>query len=343
MDTVTMDTNRLENLLSKIQSLRVAVAGDFTLNGTWNADMTRPGLEENAVLPARPVVRERYACGGAANVAWNLAALGAASVRCFGVVGNDWRGDLLRRILGEVGADAGDLIIDTNWNTPFSGSIVLEAGGQQQQDARLDFVPTAPPGVESEQALLERLEGSLPALDALMIIDRLPEGMITPLLLEQCNALAADYPQTLFTVDSRSRTGQFTGMVRKANRQRAAAWLFPGQPPVQISLDQLASAALHPQVDCGCPVWITLGEGGCLVISSGESHAVPAHKVPPPVDTSGAGDTFLAAATLALAAGANAVEAAQLGNLAASITIRNLGITGAATPEDLREALTRQP
>jgi sugar/nucleoside kinase (ribokinase family) len=63
--------------------------------------------------------------------------------------------------------------------------------------------------------------------------------------------------------------------------------------------------------------------------------------VPPPVDTVGAGDTFLSALTLALAAGASAVEAAALGHLAAAVTIRKLGITGAASPTEILEAYER--
>ena len=70
---------RLEEILARIRSLRTGVVGDFTLDGYWFADMTRSILSREAPLFPRPVVGEQYSCGGAANVAWNLAALGPAS------------------------------------------------------------------------------------------------------------------------------------------------------------------------------------------------------------------------------------------------------------------------
>jgi sugar/nucleoside kinase (ribokinase family) len=70
-------------------------------------------------------------------------------------------------------------------------------------------------------------------------------------------------------------------------------------------------------------------------LSNGEVHQVPALPVTPPIDTVGAGDSFLAALTTALAAGANPIEAARLGHFAAAVTIRKLGITGTASPEEI--------
>jgi bifunctional ADP-heptose synthase (sugar kinase/adenylyltransferase) len=62
---------------------------------------------------------------------------------------------------------------------------------------------------------------------------------------------------------------------------------------------------------------------------------VRAFRVEPPIDIVGAGDTFIAALGAALASGASNVEAAELACLAASITVKKIGITGAASPEEL--------
>ena len=66
---------------------------------------------------------------------------------------------------------------------------------------------------------------------------------------------------------------------------------------------------------------------------------VPAVLVPAPVDPTGAGDSFSAGAVLSLAAGASPVEAALVGNLVASITVRQLSTTGTARPAELFLAL----
>ncbi len=330
-----LGNERLREILSAARELRVGVVGDFTLDGYWFADMTCSVISRETPLFPRPVVRERYSCGGAANVAWNLAALGPAEVRAFTVLGQDWRGELLVQALREAGVDPRDVLVVPGWSTPFFGKVMLTNGDLQQEDARLDFVNTTGLALETEEELLARLEASLPDLDALVVADYQATGVITPGVLDGLNRLAGEAGKTIITVDSRERIGQFQGMLRKPNWIEAARWLFPERSPEQVGLEDFAEAALYPQVDCGCPLFITLGEKGCLVLDSGESHLVPAVHVPPPVDTVGAGDTFLAGLTVGMAAGATPEEATRLGHLAAAVTVRKLGITGAATPEEI--------
>src|SRR5512135_3542525 len=135
-----LSIERLRAILDDAREMRVAVVGDFTLDGYWYADMTRSVISRETPLFPRPVVDERYSCGGAANVAWNLAALRLAEVRAFSVLGDDWRGDLLKRSLQEAGVNTADVLSASGWVTPFFGKIILESGEIHQEDARLDFV-----------------------------------------------------------------------------------------------------------------------------------------------------------------------------------------------------------
>jgi sugar/nucleoside kinase (ribokinase family) len=64
---------------------------------------------------------------------------------------------------------------------------------------------------------------------------------------------------------------------------------------------------------------------------------VPAYPVSGPIDIVGAGDSTSAGIACALAAGAGLAEAAAFGNLVASVTIRQIGTTGIASPGQLRE------
>ena len=86
-----------------------------------------------------------------------------------------------------------------------------------------------------------------------------------------------------------------------------------------------------------CPVFVTLGAEGMLVISEAGATHVPGIAVPGPIDVVGAGDSAMAAITAALCAGATLEEAALLGNLAAAVTIQQLGTTGTASPEQIVE------
>jgi bifunctional ADP-heptose synthase (sugar kinase/adenylyltransferase) len=332
-----LPASRLVDLLTAIRTLRVGVVGDFTLTGRWVSDMTRSQLSLETPLFPRPVIEEHYACGGAASAALNLAALGVAEVRAFTIFGADWRSALLRVSLSQAGVSGQDSFIDPAWNTPLLGKVILRAGSKQQEDAPLHFINTTLLSVESEVQLLARLEAALPHLDGLVIADNQPVGVITPRVLDGLNELAARFPQTLFAVDSRERVGRFQGMVRMPNQDEAARWLFPERAPEFVRLEELAEAGLHPQVDCACPLLVTLGAQGSLVLAGGESHLVPAVPVPPPDHSVGPGDTFLAALAAGLAAGAHPLEAAQLAHLATAVAQKKSGFSTTASGEEIIE------
>lgn len=83
-------------------------------------------------------------------------------------------------------------------------------------------------------------------------------------------------------------------------------------------------------------VFTTRGEAGVLVIHDGRAVYVPAYPVTGPIDICGAGDSCSAAIACAMTAGCSPEEAAAFGNLVASITIQQLGVTGTASPEQVR-------
>jgi bifunctional ADP-heptose synthase (sugar kinase/adenylyltransferase) len=95
---IPVDRIRLEQIINKIKDLRIGVVGDFILDGYWYADMEQSQLSRETATFPRPITREMYSSGGAANAAWNLSALGAAGVVGFSVIGDDWRGNILRSL-----------------------------------------------------------------------------------------------------------------------------------------------------------------------------------------------------------------------------------------------------
>ena len=327
--------SRLDEILSALPSLRVGVLGDFTLDAYWYADMARAQLSRETPLHARPVVRETYSCGAAANVAWNLTALGVGAAQAITVLGEDWRGNLLRDLLRQAGVAIDSVLTFPGWSTPLFGKIILAAPHAQQEDARLDFINPRPLENAAQAALVQAVESLLPGLDALIIADYHPTGIVTPLVIDALNRLAQQRPQVVFVADSRERIGQLRHMVLKPNRLEAAAWLFPERDPAALTLEDL-SAAAGQKAGSDLPVFITLGDQGCLLCQGGQAQSILAVRVPPPVDPVGAGDAFLAALAVGLAAGATASEAGWLATLAAAVTVRKRGVTGTASPDEIR-------
>lgn len=326
---------RLQEILVGMRRLRAGVVGDFSLHGVWTVDMSRSSQAVGTAHFSRPVVNEEYACGGGAQVALYLAALGVAHVRALTVLGSDWRGDLLRQELRGAGVDDQDALADPGWSTPFTGRLALAADPSRQADAPLHFINTGALSLDSEETLLSRVEASLSELDALIITDYQSQGVITPAVREGLNRLASATDRLVITVDSRVNIGAFNDMIRTPDAAEAARWLFPERPAGLVSLADFVEAALYPQVDCGCPLFINLGADGCLVLEGGESHHVMAPKQLAATEERGA---FLAALTAALAAGARPEEAAPVGLLAAEVSTHAMVMPGADLPGKILSA-----
>ena len=339
---------RLLELLEAIRDVRIGILGDFTLDGYWYVDMARAQLSREAPLYNHPVVRETYSAGGCANVAVNVAALRPRETWAFAVLGADWRGPLLRQVLTEAGLRLEEVLTQpTNWVTPFYGKVILTGFGNQQEDARVDFVNSQPLGPEAGSAfdtVLDRLAARLPELDAVIVADYQMVGVVPPRVVSALNRMAQENPRVIFAADSRDNIGQFHAMVIKPNEVEAAHMWFPGCPlaktgdyrePGVMKPEELLGAGMRVQADNGRPVYITRGDKGALLCAASGSDTIPAVRVPPPIDTVGAGDTFLAALATALAAHATPWEAGYLATLAAAVTVRKLRTTGAASPDEI--------
>jgi rfaE bifunctional protein kinase chain/domain len=331
--TAPISRARLAELLDAIRHLTIGILGDFTLDGYWYADMTRSELSRETPLYPRPIVRETYSLGGSANVAWNVAALGTGSVLGFSVLGEDWRGALLRGLLQKEGIHTEGMLVQQDRETPFYGKVVLTAAGRcRQEDARLDFINTHPVNEKSETAILQVLEDQLPNMDALIVADYQAQGVVTPRVTQGLLKIAQSHPDFPVVVDSRERAAEFRSLILKPNDIEAARLFFPDRDPASVPQEDLKRTAIEHTRKTGKPIVITIGEKGCLVCAEGACQAVPGVHVSPPIDTVGAGDAFMASFTAALAAGAAPYEAACVANLSAAITVTQVGVTGTASP-----------
>ncbi len=338
--TEWLPRKRLEALLDRAGSCRVGVVGDLALDGYWTADMTRAFLSRETPRFPRPVVAERYSPGAGGNVAQNLSALGVREVTVFSVLGDDWRGTILRREMAARGITVDRLVISPNRSTSTYIKPILTGYESEQEDARLDFENAQPLTPDLEDALIASVAEALGELDALLVADQLEiNGVVTDRVREALIDLAATHPETVFVVDSRSRVGRFRHMVVKPNWAEASAAILPDRGssparPESIDAVEKVARALAEQTErAAC---VTLSAQGVVVWAEGAAAHVPAAPVTPPLDPVGAGDTFGAALATALACGATPPEAAAFANLAAAVIVEKLGQTGTATPEEIR-------
>jgi len=334
----------LKRILERLPDLTIGVLGDLFLDRYLEIDaaLTEPSLETG--LDAYQVVRVRPSPGAAGTVINNLAALGVKQVVALSVLGDDGEGYELRQALGRLGrvhTDSVHVLRSGDFRTPtYTKPLLHEPGRPPRELNRLDIKNRIPLSPSAEQEVLRSLNQWFARLDALIVLDQVSEadcGVVTGRVRKRLADLGQAHPERFMLADSRQRIGFFQDVTLKPNRAECLATVSEAE---RQSCD-LARAACNLARRARRPVFCTLGkEGVMLVEPTGERQPpvyIPAYPVHGPIDIVGAGDSTNAGIACAVAAGATLSEAAAFGNLVASITIQQIGTTGTATPEQVRQ------
>jgi rfaE bifunctional protein kinase chain/domain len=172
---------RIRQLLAAARRTRVLVLGDVMLDQFIHGRVSRISLE--APVPVVEFEREEFMPGGAANVARNLTALGAAA-KLFGVAGHDPAGDRLRRLLRGQQVDVRGLLSDGRRVTTQKVRLIA----QRQQVVRLDREATDDVSEAVSRRLLRAVERALDGADAVIVGDY-GKGVVTQPLLDELRRL----------------------------------------------------------------------------------------------------------------------------------------------------------
>jgi rfaE bifunctional protein kinase chain/domain len=327
-----MTRNQLEALLARIAGTSIGVIGDFCLDAYWTLDASLSEISIETGLATRPVRAQRYSLGGAGNVVSNLAALGVRRICAMGVLGNDPFGREMTRILTSASIDiSGVLVQEADWNTPV---YVKPVEGEAEQ-GRIDFGNANSITPETEDSLIAALERSLGTLDLVIVNQQLLHGIHSPGLREKLADLIRG-SSVPFICDSRAFSDSYAGAIRKLNDREAlrlvgVQWESDGAVP-RADVERAAETLFSRWKT---PVFLTRGARGILVRDASGIHEVPGLQILGRIDTVGAGDSALAGIAASLAAGADPVSAAELGNFAAGVTVKKLFITGTANPGEI--------
>jgi D-beta-D-heptose 7-phosphate kinase/D-beta-D-heptose 1-phosphate adenosyltransferase len=283
-------------------------------------------ISPEAPVPVVKVRERRYAMGGAANVAQNVAAAGAR-VTLVGVAGSDPAGIRLRSMLEVIGADSAAVIATTR-PTTCKTRVVARA----QQMLRFDEEEDGDLPARDVQKVLDTLLPLLARADALVLEDY-NKGVLVPAVITAAIE-AAEQRGIPSVVDPKFRNffAYRGATIFKPNRRELESALG-----ATLSLDD-AGALPATFARLGVHhLLLTLGERGMALVSSdGKVRRIPttAREV---YDVVGAGDTVTAYLATSLAAGATPYEAAIIANYAAGVEVGKLGAATVA-PEEIVEA-----
>ena len=321
----------LSELLERFAGMRVLVIGDAMLD-IYTRGVSRRICPE-APVPIIDVVDEQFHAGGAANTAANLASLGAR-VTFLSATGADCPAESLLALLNERGIETAPVCRSQHRRTLVKHRILADA----QMVVRYDQGHGQPLAADVEQCLLDALDCYAAGCDAVVVSDY-GYGVLTPRVIERLGQLRTG---TIVAVDAKdlTRYAAIRPDLAKPNCREALKLLDLDGPRACERIDAVAAQAevLLDKTNARL-VAVTLDRDGCLCLERGLD---PLRIAAPPCShprVAGAGDTFLSAMTLALAAGADTAQAAQLANLAASVVVER-DLTATCSVEDLRDRLT---
>ena len=303
-------------LLPSLRDVHAVVVGDLMLDRYWRG--VARGISPEAPVPVVAVNDVEERPGGAANVALNVASLGA---RCtlLGCIGKDAEGAALKSILEAAGVLCDFVEID-RWAT----TLKLRVVSQQQQLLRNDFESPVPAAAAA--ALATKASVHLADAAVLIVADYDKGAVVDPEALIQ----AANAAGTASVVDPKLKPlSSYAGAsLLKPNRQEFEAAAGPFG-----DVDGLAEAAkalcrTH-EIDA---MVVTVGADGMTIVEGPHTHHLPARQVEV-YDVTGAGDTAAAVLGVALGAGLPVLDCARLANVAASLAVAKSGTASVSGPE----------
>jgi len=297
---------------------RVLVVGDAMLDRYWFGDVER--ISPEAPVPVVRIRQFEERLGGAANVARNVASLGAHAT-LVAIVGNDEPGELIARMAGELGVEL-RLARDADLPT----TIKLRVIGRQQQLLRIDFEES--PGPDALAAKLDAVREAIDACDVMVLSDYGKGGLAQ---VDRMLAIAREAGKPV-VVDPKGED---------FDRYRGASILTPNRAELRAVVgswqgeeDLAAKAhALRERLEFDALLVTRSEEGMSLFSRDGSSRHVAA-RAREVYDVSGAGDTVVATLATALAVGCPLAVAMGLANTAGGIVVGKLG-TADVTPEEL--------
>ena len=323
----------LQTVLDQLQRKYIVIIGDLILDEyVWGAvDRISP----EAPVPVIEVASETTRFGGAANVAHNIVSLGG-KVDLIGVVGNDSNGRTLTGLLQDVGINTEGICIDPSRPTSTKTRVIA----RHQQLVRIDRESKKSVGVSLQEQLLKSATDRIPDADAVVFEDY-DKGVVSRTLIQDVLRQACTHSKPVIVDPKVENFWNYNGVTAiTPNHKEAGAALN------QTITDEASLIAVGEEVMRRLDLkglLITRGEQGMSLFRKiGEQRQLQVDHIPTQprevFDVTGAGDTVAAVFTLALAARADMLYAAQLSNLAGGIVVGEIGCV-AVTRDKLSQTI----
>jgi len=333
--SASVDLLALRECVEQFSTKAIVLLGDFVADEFQYGEISRVSREAPVLILKH---REtQIVPGGGANAANNLATLGAR-VLPVTAVGDDAAGDALIAHFRRLRVSVSGIFRVKGWATPTKSRFL--AGWTHtvgQQVLRVDYEPKSPLPDAVRKKLQQRLSANLRAAHALAVSDY-GFGVVTPELVQQASAKRKGaLPVTL---DARYRLHRYAKAGVTAATPNEAELEAEHHTAIGQDNGELARAGSATLSEMKLQsLLVTRGRHGAALFEPADRVVqIPVHGSDQAVDVTGAGDTVLAAYTLALACRASPLEAAHIANIAGGLVVMKRG-TATISRQELLDAI----
>lgn len=332
-----IDKKELLEFVEKLKNPKVLVVGDLALDEMVYGDTERISREAPVLILKHTLTK--HILGAASNAAHNVSAINSGKISVLGVIGEDYQAEDLIAAFEEANVNCEYLVKDkerkTVTKTRISGSCFQSI---TQQIVRIDRQTDSPLSKETEDKIIENLEKAIPEHDA-VILSNYHIGTLTDRVIEKSIELCKNYNKVV-VVDAQ----------KDLDKYQYVTSMTPNLPDTQKyvgfdinSSEDLKRAGQKLLKDTNAEfVLVTCGSEGMAVFEKNDKFTkIPVFNKAEVFDVTGAGDTVTALYTLAVACGASPVYAAIIGNVAASIVVKQFGCA-TTTIDEIKEVIEQR-
>ena len=334
---MNINKDKLIGYIKDLKNTKVLIIGDLAMDEMVYGNTERISREAPVLILLHTETRELL--GAASNAAHNASAINSGKVSVIGVLGEDYQADQLKEAFKNAGINTEYLVYDatrkTTTQTRISGSCSQSV---TQQIVRIDRQTSTPISKETEAKVIAQMEKAIPLHDAIILSDY-HIGVLTQKVIDRAIELANKHNKVIVA-----------DIQKNFDKYKNVTSLTPNLPDTQkflgFSLNtkedfEKAGTILHNMIKPKS-ILITCGDRGMMVIEPDyKVTEIPVFNKSHVFDVTGAGDTVTAIYTMALSIGAEPVYAAVIGNIAASIVIKQFGCA-TTTIDELLEMVEKK-
>jgi rfaE bifunctional protein kinase chain/domain len=333
--STSVDLLALRECVEQFTTKTIVLLADFVADEFQYGEISRVSREAPVLILKHS--ETQIVPGGGANAANNLASLGAR-VLPVTAVGDDAAGEALIAHFRRERVNVSGIFRVKGWTTPTKSRFLAGwAHTVGQQVLRVDYEPRSPLPDAIRKKLHKRLLANLRHAHALAVSDY-GFGIATPELVQQASAKRKSALHV--TLDARYRLHRYAKAGVTAATPNESELEAEHHTAIGQNTDELTRAGRATLSEMKLQsLLVTRGRHGAALFEPGDRLTqIPVHGSDQALDVTGAGDTVLAAYTLALACGASPLEAAHIANIAGGLVVMKRG-TATISRQELLEAI----